>query len=505
MSSAEGSAAVGGAGSPAVASRRDAGALLMPPPAPRAPRRAGPEVLDEDEYVARLDAIITREYFPDVPKLRDTLRWLQATNSGDPARVREAQRAIQRRLDRERGAGDASPSFSLRLGAASDDHTAHTAPTASAATDGWDAEAEDQWREAFPGDGDGGGDARSAPATPSRGLASAAAAAAEDAAAAAVAAADARLGIDGFLRAYTGEDNASFKGILARQNEKTRLRAERVARGHAEAAARAARAGERVSTAEGAGTALSFPVEPVRNDMFFRNGGATALAAENAAGLRNRGTSRGQGQGQGPAAATVARNTRFEDGVVAAAVDAAARSASAAAPRRHAGLTPYSVVATPHIEPGVDATPIVTWGELESTPVRLDGPPAARGGERATEQNDAPPAACAASPFRLRGEDRRERTLRSLVAGTEFDAKGKRREDATRKRGRDGNEGDARRTLSQAARALARRVRNSGEGKTPSRRGGESFEGSLRRAYTPGRTPRRPGSASATPARDHAL
>ena len=77
MSSAEGSAAVGGAGSPAVASRRDAGALLMPPPAPRAPRRAGPVVLDEDEYVARLDAIITREYFPDVPKLRDTLRWLQ--------------------------------------------------------------------------------------------------------------------------------------------------------------------------------------------------------------------------------------------------------------------------------------------------------------------------------------------------------------------------------------------------------------------------------------------
>ena len=514
MSSAEGSAAVGGAGSPAVASRRDAGALLMPPPAPRAPPRAGPVVLDEDEYVARLDAIITREYFPDVPKLRDTLRWLRATNSGDPARVREAQRAIQRRLDRERSAGDASPSFSLRLGAASDDHTAHTAPTASGATDGWDAEAEDQWREAFPGDWDGGGDARSAPATPSRASAAAAADAAEDAAAAAVAAADARLGIDGFLRAYTGEDNASFKGILASQNEKTRLRAERVARGHAEAAARAARAGERVSTAEGAGTALSFPVEPVRNDMFFRNGGARALAGANATGLSDRGTSRGQGQGQGQgqglaaAKKTVARNTRFEDGVVAAAVDAAARSASAAAPRRTAGLTPYSVVATPHIEPGVDDTPIVTWGELESTPVRLDGPPSARGGERAPERkrNDAPPA-CAASPFRLRGEDRRERTLRSLVAVMDVDAKGKKREikDATRKRERDGNEGDARRTLSEAARALARRVRDSGEGKTPSRRGGgagETFERSLRRAYTPGRTPRRPGSASATPARD---
>ena len=504
MSSAEGSAAVGGAGPPLVAFRR---APLMPPPAPRAPKRAGPVVLDEDEYVARLDAIITREYFPDVPKLRDTLRWLQATNTGDPARVREAQRAIQRRLDRERGAGDSSPSFSLRLGAASDDHTAHTGPTVSAVTAvGWDTEPDDQWREALPGNEGGSGDARSAPATPSRGFAAEAAAAAEDAAAAAVAAADARLGIDGFLRAYTGEDNASFKVVLERQNERTRRRVERVERGRAEAAARAARAGERVSTAEGAGTALSFPAEPVRNDMFFRNGAASAVVGID--------TDAGTSRGPGPAAATVARNTRFEDDAVAAAADAAARSAGA----ELLGRTPYAVVATPHIEPGVDDTPIVTWGELESTPVRLDGPSPARGGTAACgkarevkrdvrDAKDAAPPACAASPFRLGGEDRRERTLRALVAGMESGGETRRTAERTsvRKRRRDGAEGDARGALSAAARALARRVRDSGEGKAPPRRGrgaGDTFEGSLRRAYTPGRTPHRPESASATPARE---
>lgn len=508
MSSAEGSAAVGGAGPPAVASRRDAGALLMPPPAPRAPRRAGPVVLDEDEYVARLDAIITREYFPDVPKLRDTLRWLRATNSGDPARVREAQRAIQRRLDRERGAGDASPSFSLRLGGASDDHTAHTlahSPASAAATsEPWDAEAEDQWRdpEGFPVARRDVAEtsARSAPATPSHGFA---AAAAEDAAAAAVAAADARLGIDGFLRAYTGEDNASFKVILERQNEQTRRIAERFARARDEAAARAARAGERISTDEGAGTALSFRVEPVRNDMFFRNVSTNVVRAEKHERVSRASSKRGN------AAATVARNTRFEDAAVAAAVDAAARSAGAAA-----GHTPYGVVATPHIEPGVDDTPIVTWGALESTPVRLDGPAPARGGERGSKsgtekEKDAAPPACAASPFRLGGEDRRERTLRSLVA--DVDAKragGAAGDGSARKRRRDGGEGAAtfrKGALSEAARALARRVRGESEGKAPSRRGrgvGDTFEGSLRRAYTPGRTPRRPGSASATPARE---
>ena len=493
---------MGGAGPPAVASRRDAGALLMPPPAPRAPRRAGPVVLDEDEYVARLDAIITREYFPDVPKLRDTLRWLRATNSGDPARVREAQRAIQRRLDRERGAGDASPSFSLRLGGASDDHTAHTlahSPASAAATsEPWDAEAEDQWRdpEGFPVARRDVAEtsARSAPATPSHGFA---AAAAEDAAAAAVAAADARLGIDGFLRAYTGEDNASFKVILERQNEQTRRIAERFARARDEAAARAARAGERISTDEGAGTALSFRVEPVRNDMFFRNVSTNVVRAEKHERVC------------GNAAATVARNTRFEDAAVAAAVDAAARSAGAAA-----GHTPYGVVATPHIEPGVDDTPIVTWGALESTPVRLDGPAPARGGERGSKsgtekEKDAAPPACAASPFRLGGEDRRERTLRSLVADVDAKRAGRAAGDGiARKRRRDGGEGAAtfrKGALSEAARALARRVRGESEGKAPSRRGrgvGDTFEGSLRRAYTPGRTPRRPGSASATPARE---
>ncbi|KAD4178454.1 hypothetical protein E3N88_27045 [Mikania micrantha] len=40
-------------------------------------------VLDEDTYVAAIEKIIQRDFFPDVPKLRDRLDWLEATRTGD--------------------------------------------------------------------------------------------------------------------------------------------------------------------------------------------------------------------------------------------------------------------------------------------------------------------------------------------------------------------------------------------------------------------------------------
>ena len=191
--------------------------------------------------------------------------------------------------------------------------------------------------------------------------------------------------------------------------------------------------------------------------MFFRNVSTNVVRAEKHERVC------------GNAAATVARNTRFEDAAAAAAADAAARSAGAAA-----GHTPYGVVATPHIEPGVDDTPIVTWGALESTPVRLDGPAPARGGERGSKsgtekEKDAAPPACAASPFRLGGEDRRERTLRSLVA--DVDAKragGAAGDGSARKRRRDGGEGAA--TFRKGALGGGARRRAACEGKARGKR-----------------------------------
>lgn len=66
----------------------------MPPPPSRQLKKT---ILEEDEYVAALEKIIGRDFYPDVPKLREQLAWLKGVNPKDAAIARRVIQTEQRR------------------------------------------------------------------------------------------------------------------------------------------------------------------------------------------------------------------------------------------------------------------------------------------------------------------------------------------------------------------------------------------------------------------------
>ena len=54
----------------------------MPPPARSGQKRQREQtLLDEDDWTDRIEAIIQRDFFPDLPKLQNKLEWLQVESA----------------------------------------------------------------------------------------------------------------------------------------------------------------------------------------------------------------------------------------------------------------------------------------------------------------------------------------------------------------------------------------------------------------------------------------
>ena len=170
--------------------------LMLPPPSQPA-RGPSVTVLDEDQWTEKIEGIIRRDFFPDLPKLENKLEWLQAVRTGDPENMRQAQMNIaQRRAGMKTPLG-ATPAHLATPGASmlwAPIRQGTPAMTPGAATPG-------QTPGAYPSDSQqAGASLATDQSTPS-------------------------LSLDKFFKHHNSEDNASFSVI--REGEAKRRRAQK--------------------------------------------------------------------------------------------------------------------------------------------------------------------------------------------------------------------------------------------------------------------------------------
>lgn len=335
----------------------------MPPPPPRPPKRQK-LVLDEDEYVATMDAIIERDYFPDIPVLKATLAGLSDPGDGDD--------------DDDRG----PPASSSRSAAASVQHE-----TPALTENDARRLATPQASPARPLQAIGGNDVNGGPSARNPGGCSAGPSGAEQSGevtdAGGLAGASS---LDEFLNRYTSADNASFEEL---QREALRRKAARreqqpttttpeaamlaIEDGDAEAVTDHRPTDGYGTSGQPADTLVMWP-HTAKNKLYY-DSAETGVAKLTDAEAADRAI--------GPPKRILKANTRFPSAAAVAAATleqpGGATSLRFPPPSRSDG-DPASggdgrrqLLATPSPAPGVvDESPMMTWGELAGTPVRLD-------------------------------------------------------------------------------------------------------------------------------------
>jgi protein DGCR14 len=391
---------------------RDDAALMLPPP-PRLPKGSSSQavtvlpgeaghnkvVLPEDDYAAGVEAIIERDYFPDIPKLRNQLEWAKAVNSGDPAQIRAAQINIARRraglMTPVLGGG--APATGARLGTQQTPGGWGTTPgTAVLRTPAMTPLAE----------AGVGGLASASAATPALHARAGAAtpgpisatAALQQAAVTGEVSRAPPMSLDTFLATHTSEDNASFAKIQDKHIARKRARYEHLLDGKSTFLALPSnqqQGGTKLltssakedefdkparnpadpieeygSSGQGPMTLTAVPFNPT-NALFYVPDQkplsleeAGDLARQPAKYINIKGT-RVKAQGEEEAAGAAAAPGTTGTGAPGPAAPAAAGGAGGQ----------WNRLSTPALTPGGlgDASPFMTWGDIASTPLRLDG------------------------------------------------------------------------------------------------------------------------------------
>ncbi|KAJ7193577.1 hypothetical protein O6H91_03G103500 [Diphasiastrum complanatum] len=358
------------------------GRSLMGPPPPKRAKRSQ-IVVDEDAYVAAIEKIIERDFYPDIPKLQNRLEWLEAVRSADPVVIREAQlNIIQRMKGKQKAAEkDGTPVF-----------PGSAFPTPGSVMSGAPSPA-----PSFASLSNISLSQLPSQASPTEGPEL-----------------DTAMSLDEFMRSYTSEDNASFSKIIEKVNkqkrEKYRFLSDkemielRLTSGDCEN-----RITDGYGTSGQPASTLDTWTYQAKNLLMYDSAErADAPLTE----------SEKEEKVQGPPKVINMQNTRFhgkmfdsklrEEDAVSILYTPVPGSTPTAwafaerdtdkgrkrydleelrrtpqvkeiieAGRRDAnpplkGTAGYSFVATPSPAPGVDESPFMTWGEIEGTPLRLE-------------------------------------------------------------------------------------------------------------------------------------